>query len=163
MSTTQAAGCVVLARKQNEIEHLVNVKMRENAKAIGDAAERGDLSENSEYKFALEERDLLRARLAQMNSEVAAASVLSVEAVPTDHAGIGTEVALRRVPDGESYTICFVGPWEADGAKGRFNYKAPLALKVLGKRVGDRAEFDHSGASGTYEVVALKNGLAPVD
>ena len=152
-----------LARKQNEVEHLVNVKMRENAKAIGDAAERGDLSENSEYKFALEERDLLRARLAQMNSEVAAASVLSVEAVPTDYAGIGTEVALRRVSDGESYTICFVGPWEADGAKGRFNYKAPLAMKVLGKRVGDRAEFNHSGASGTYEIVALKNGLAPVE
>ncbi len=59
-----------ISRKQEEIDHHVNVKMAENARAIGAAAERGDLSENSEYKFALEERDLLRARLAQMNSEI---------------------------------------------------------------------------------------------
>ncbi|MCB9867224.1 MAG: hypothetical protein H6816_11410 [Phycisphaerales bacterium] len=56
--------------KRAELEELVNVKIRENAIAIGRAAELGDLSENSEYKFALEERDLLQARLAQMQKEM---------------------------------------------------------------------------------------------
>ena len=45
--------------------------MRANAKAIGEAAAHGDLSENSEYRFALEERDLLRARLAQLQGQSA--------------------------------------------------------------------------------------------
>lgn len=153
--TTEAG----LARKQNEVEHHVNVKMRENAIAIGAAAEKGDLSENSEYKFALEERDLLQARLAQMNSEVQGARVIQPDDVPTDHVGIGTRVVLRRTSDGKPYEMTLVGPWESDLELNRFNYKAPLARVVLGKRVGDAVEFEHTGASGTYEIIELHNGL----
>lgn len=149
-----------LYRKQQEIDHHVNVKMKENAKAIGRAAEHGDLSENSEFKFALEERDLLRARLAQMNAEVAAAQVILPEEVPVEHVGIGTKVVFKRVGDGEPYELSFLGPWEADAEEGRLNYGAPLAQKVLGKRIGDTVEFDHTGAAGTYEIVALENVLA---
>ena len=148
-----------LTRKRQEVEQHVNVKMKENARAIGAAAERGDLSENSEYKFALEERDLLRARLAQMNSEIASARVMTPGDVPTDHVGIGSRVIFRRVEDGAPYEITFVGPWEADQAKGWVNYKAPLAQGVMGKRIGDRVTFDHSAASGTYEIVELHNAL----
>ncbi len=148
-----------LAKKQAEIEHHVNVKMKENARAIGAAAEHGDLSENSEYKFALEERDLLRARLAQMNAEVAMARVLSLDDVPTEHVGIGSKVNFRRVDNGHAYQITFVGPWEADASKGWFNYRAPLAQEVLGKRIGDQVEFNHSGVHGTYEIVGIQNGL----
>ena len=148
------------ARKQDDIDHHVNVTMKKNAKAIGDAAERGDLSENSEYKFALEERDLLRARLAQMNSELAAARVIVLEDVPTDHVGVGTKVVMKRIEDGEPYEISLVGPWEADIDKGWVNYKAPLASKILGLKIGDTVEFDHSAAKGTYEILALDNALA---
>jgi transcription elongation factor GreA len=153
--TTEAG----FARKQNDIDHHVNVKMRENAIAIGAAAEKGDLSENSEYKFALEERDLLRARLAQMNAELQSARVLSPDDVPTDLVGVGTRVVFRRQSDGEIYEITFVGPWESDYEKHRINYKAPLAKSVLGKRVGETVEFDHTGAKGIYEIVELHNGL----
>ncbi len=149
-----------LARKQDEIEHHVNVKMKENAEAIGRAAEHGDLSENSEYKFALEERDLLRARLAQMNSQVAASRVISVRDVPTDYAGIGTKVTFKSEADGIPYELTFVGPWEADPEKNWLNYKAPLAAKVLGRHVGEIVEFDHSGARGRYEIVGFENGLS---
>jgi transcription elongation GreA/GreB family factor len=149
-----------LARKQGEIEHHVNVKMKENAKAIGRAAALGDLSENSEYKFALEERDLLRARLAQMNEEVAKARVFTPADVPTEHVGIGTKVTFRRTTDGQSYEMSFVGPWEADGDKARFNYRAPIARKVLGKQIGDVVELDHGDTEGSYEIVALTNALA---
>lgn len=149
-----------LIKKQEEVDQHVNVKMRENARAIGAAAEHGDLSENSEYKFALEERDLLRARLAQMNAEVAMARVISAKDVPTDHVGIGTCAILRRQTDGDRYEITFVGPWEADAARGWFNYRAPFAAQILGKHVGDLVEFNHSQATGLYEIVELRNALA---
>jgi len=148
-----------MVRKQQEIDHHVNVTMRENAKAIGRAAAHGDLSENSEYKFALEERDLLRARLAQMNEEMAAAQVLDPADVPADHIDIGTEVKARRVTDNEPYELTIAGPWEADSSKAWYNYKTPLAQKLLGKRVGDTVEFEHTGANGTYEIVALGNAF----
>ena len=149
-----------LTRKQREIDHHVNVKMKENARAIGRAAEHGDLSENAEYKFALEERDLLRARLALMNAEMAMAEVIGPADVPADHVGIGTRAVFKRVTDGQTYEMGFVGAWEADHAKGWFNYKTPIAQKVLGARVGDVVEFEHSGATGQYEIVSVHNSLA---
>lgn len=149
-----------LARKQEEIEQHVNVKMRDNARAIGHAAELGDLSENSEYKFALEERDLLRARLAQMNAEVAMAKVIAAEEVSTDRVGIGTRVVFVRQVDNQRYEMTFVGPWEADAGKGLYNYKAPLCQKLMGKRVGDVVDFDHLGAVGTYTIAEIHNGLS---
>ncbi len=152
-----------LQRKQEEINQHVNVKMRDNARAIGAAAEHGDLSENSEYKFALEERDLLRARLAQMNAEVASARILSVSDVPTDHVGIGCRVEFRRVEDGKSYEMTFVGPWEADHAKGWFNYLAPLAQSILGMRIGEAVDFDHGDTSGRYEIAGIYNALSEWD
>ena len=144
-----------LVRKQNQIEHHVNVTMHKNAQAIGRAAERGDLSENSEYKFALEERDLLRARLAQMNEEVARSKILKPEEVPTDGIGVGSQVIFRRVDDGREYVMMFSGPWEANIEQGWFNYKAPLSQGLMGKTVGEVVEFSHTGAEGRYEIVAL--------
>ncbi|UCE58170.1 MAG: GreA/GreB family elongation factor [Phycisphaerales bacterium] len=148
-----------LTKKQAEIDHHVNVKMRENAKAIGRAAAHGDLSENAEYKFALEERDLLRARLAQMNAEVEMATVITPEDVPTDQIGIGTRAVFRNVESGKELELAFVGPWEADAEKGFLNYKAPLPQKLMGLKVGEVAEFDLAGATGEHEIVRLSNTL----
>lgn len=151
-----------LAKKQAEIEHHVSVKIKENARAIGNAAERGDLSENSEYKFALEERDLLSARLGQMNAEMSIAKVITPQDVPDDHIGVGTRVVFRHVESGERYEMTFAGSWDADVEKGWFNYKAPLALSLMGKRVGQTIELSHQGASGIYEIVELHSALAKV-
>lgn len=148
-----------LVRKQDEVEQHVNVKMKENARAIGRAAELGDLSENSEYKFALEERDLLRARLAQMNSELEMAKVISVDDVPTDQIGVGTRAVFERMSDGRRYELTFVGPWEADIDRGFINYRAPLAQKLMSKRVGDEVDFEHAGEAGKYRIMELHNGL----
>ncbi|MFQ5461311.1 MAG: GreA/GreB family elongation factor [Phycisphaerae bacterium] len=146
-------------KKQKEIDHHVNVKMKENAQAIGAAAERGDLSENSEYKFALEERDLLRARLAQMNAEMAKAKILGGDDVATDHVGIGTKVVFREVGGDGVFEMTIVGSWDSDPEKGWYNYSAPLAQQVLGSKVGETFHFDHGKATGDFEIVRLEDGL----
>lgn len=148
-----------MSRKHNEIEQHVNVKMKENARAIGAAAEHGDLSENSEYKFALEERDLLRARLAQMNSEMAIAEVISPTDVPSDHVGIGSRVVFQRQTDGARQELTFLGPWDGDLERNVLNYKAPLAQAVMGKRVSDVVDLETRSGSGRYEIVEIHNGL----
>lgn len=152
-----AAG---MKKKQAEVDEHVNVKMKENARAIGRAAEHGDLSENAEYKFALEERDLLRSRLAQMNDELAMAKVIGPEDVPSEEIGVGTRAVFERTSDASRYEMTFVGPWEADLGAGLFNYRAPLAQSLMGARVGDVFEFDHGDASGSHKLIELHNSLA---
>ncbi|MCG3125793.1 MAG: Transcription elongation factor GreA [Phycisphaerae bacterium] len=146
-------------RKQDEADDLVNVKMRENAKAIGRAAEMGDLSENSEYKFAIEERDLLRARLARLNEELAKARVLEPADVSTDHVGIGTTVELLHTGDGTRRKLTFFGPWDADVDRGIYNYGAPIGVRLMGARLGDRVKLSIEGAEHEFEVTAISNGF----
>ncbi|NOT01725.1 MAG: hypothetical protein HOP29_13970 [Phycisphaerales bacterium] len=145
-----------ILRWKADIDDLVNVKMKENAKAIGAAAEKGDLSENSEYKFALEERDLLRARLANLRDQMAAAKVLRPEDVPDDHVSVGSRVKFRNVNQSATFAMTFLGPFEANVEKHVYNYKAPLAQELMGRRVGERVELPMADPPGSYEIVGFE-------
>jgi len=94
-----------LNRYQEDLNHLLNVKIPQNAKAIGEAASHGDLSENSEYKFALEERDLLHARVAIMQTDLGRAHMLNSNDIFTESVEIGTRVTIAsplRTPEEQS-------------------------------------------------------------
>ncbi|MBL8879857.1 MAG: GreA/GreB family elongation factor [Phycisphaerales bacterium] len=153
---TSASG---LRKRSDERDHLVNVEMRDNARRIGEAAALGDLSENSEYKFALEERDLLRARLAQINNELTIARVLEPGEVSTDRVDIGTRVTLRNTANGDVRQMTILGPFDANLEHGIYNYKAPVCQKLLGRRVGDKATIAIAGEDAEYEIIEIANGL----
>jgi transcription elongation GreA/GreB family factor len=148
-----------LRKREAERDELVNVKMRENAVRIGDAAALGDLSENSEYKFALEERDMLRAQLTLLNNELSIAQLIDPDAINTKRVEIGTRVALKNLSSGETELITFVGPFEANVDNGLYNYKAPFAQKVLGLPVGGKAAIVLDNREDEYEVTSIENGL----
>lgn len=154
--TTEAG----LQRRVSERDHLVNVTMHENAKRIGEAAALGDLSENAEYKFALEERDLLRARLAQMNKELSLAQRIEPMDVPTDYVGVGSRVTLRDPATGEQASMTFFGPFDADLERSIYNYLAPVSQKIMGQRVGDRVTMAVQAGEREYEIVRIENGLS---
>jgi transcription elongation GreA/GreB family factor len=146
-------------RREAELHELVHVKMKENARAIGEAAAHGDLSENSEYKFALEERDLLRARVAEIQSQLSRAQILNPEEVPVEHVGIGSRVLLESASDGAPLTLTFLGPWEADVEQRVLNYQAPLSRSVMGRTVGDAVDIDLGDTHGTYRITAIEAGI----
>jgi transcription elongation GreA/GreB family factor len=154
-----AAG---IRRKTEERDHLVNVTMHENAKRIGEAASHGDLSENSEYRFALEERDFLRARLAQMNHDLAIAGEIEPHQVPTKHVGVGSRVTLRDLADGAQRALTFLGPFDTDVEQGTFNYQAPLSLQLMGARVGETRTLTIDDRECEFEVLDIASGL-PAD
>lgn len=153
---TTSAG---IQRKTAERDELVNVKMHENAKRIGEAAALGDLSENSEYKFALEERDFLRGRLAGINQALALARPIEPHNVPSDHVSVGSRVTLRHVSDGSQRVMTFLGSFETDVDNGIFNYHAPVSQKLMGLRVGDRATLTLDGVDQEFEIISIDSGL----
>lgn len=144
-----------LDRREKELKELVEIKMLENAKAIAAAAEHGDLSENSEWKFAMEERDLLRAQAAKRQEELAKARVIEPAHVPTNTVGIGSRVTLRRVDTDETITASLLGPWDSDLSQSIYNYKTPMALAMMGKTIGDEVVLKLSGEDATYRIEAL--------
>ena len=149
-----------LQKRTAERDEIMNVQMRENAKRIGEAASHGDLSENSEYKFALEERDLLRARLAKINDELSRARTLERHDVPEQGVGIGSRVTLRNVADGAERVMTFFGPFETDVDAGVFSYLAPVSQQLMGRQIGDHVKITTDGNEVEFEIVATANALA---
>ena len=145
--------------KDAELDELVNVKMKENAIAIGNAAERGDLSENSEYKFALEERDLLRARVAEIQNQMAIAKVLHPDDVAGDHVGVGAKVQMKHKDSGRCVAFTFLGPWESDVDNDILNYQAPISQKMMGLKIGESVDIEYKGLAGGFEVLSIENGV----
>lgn len=145
-------------RRKEETDYLTKVKIPENARAIGEAASRGDLSENSEYKFALEERDLLQARLMQMQGELNLAHILTPAETSTDEASIGTKLTLVSAT-GDRCEFTILGPFEANMELGIYNYRAPLCGKVRGMRIGQSIKLDLGNGEQDYRLDSITNAV----
>ncbi len=130
-----------LEQRRQEFEHLVRVEMPAVAKAIGEAAAHGDLSENAEYKAALEKRDFITTRAAQIESELAHAKLIPADLTTSSFANIGTRVRAREEGADQDTEFVFLGPWDADPDRQVLNYSAPLAMAFMGHRPGDAVVF----------------------
>jgi len=144
-----------LHRRQDELKELTEVKMLANSRAIGAAAARGDLSENAEWKFAVEERNLLQARAAKIQEELAKARVIRPENMPANSVGIGSKVLLRRMSDGQEIELGFLGPWDSDPENRVYAYQTPLALDLMGKRLGEVLRLKIDGREDEYCIEKL--------
>jgi len=154
MWTTEAA----LRRYEAELKELVELKIPANSRAIGEAAAHGDLSENSEWKFAIEERNTLQARQAKMQDELARARILHSADVPTETVGIGSLVRLRRGANDAEIELSILGPWDTDLERRRYSYMTALAKALLGKSVGESATLKLEGDEAEYTIASI--GLA---
>ncbi len=149
--TTQAG----LNRYEGDYKHLVDVLMPANSRAIGAAAERGDLSENSEWKFAVEQRNEFQARQAKMQDELVKARVRHPEEVHADSVDIGSKVTLRRIDGGGEVTISILGPWDTDVRKRIYSYQTGLAARLMGLPVGAKVAMKLDADEVEYEIAAL--------
>ncbi len=138
------------------MNHIVKVEIPEVARQIGEAASFGDLSENSEYTAALEKRDQLASRCTRMETELAMAKVIDHEMAASDFVNIGTRVTVRQLPDGEPEVYTFLGPFDTDVEKRILNYRAPLAMVFMGKKVGDEVSFGEDGEERRWEILTIE-------
>lgn len=151
MIWTTRAG---LARHEDELRLLRDVKIPENSEAIGRAASYGDLSENSEWEAAIEEQRTLTTRAQEIESELRTAVLLENAAIPADTAAPGTRVVYRE--DGREHVIRVLGPWDTVEAPDVVSYRSPLAQGLLGLKVGDRARVQLPSGTVEVEVVAVE-------
>ena len=123
---------------EKEVEEIVNVKLPENAKTIGEAQALGDLSENAEFDAAKEERERLNSR-AQFLKEIISTSVL-IESInrKDERVELGTQVRVKSLTKNKVETYRILGAQEASLEGNILNFKAPFAWAMLGKKVGDK-------------------------
>jgi transcription elongation factor GreA len=142
-----------LARRQAELRELIEVKIPDNAEAIGRAASYGDLSENSEWEAALEEQRNLTTRASEIEAEVAKAGLIENTTIPEGVVAPGTLVRFVEAESGDERTMRILGPWDTI-EDGIISYRSPLAMGLLGKRKGQTANL--KVPSGDLEVDILE-------
>jgi len=122
---------------KHEYEELIGVKIPENKEAISIAREHGDLKENSEYKMARQDQDILLARKAQIEADLSRATISDFKDAATDIVSVGSVVELVEGSTGEKHRYAILGAWDSNPERSILSYKTPLGQSLLGKGAGE--------------------------
>ena len=122
-------------------------------KAIAEAREHGDLSENAEYHSAKEKQSFIEGRIKQLESAIGLAEVIDPKKL-SGTIKFGATVKLVDDDDREM-TYQIVGEYEANLEKGLLNIKSPIARALIGKDVEDDVVVTTPGGEKSYEVLDI--------
>lgn len=150
-------------RKREEYEQIVSRKIPENSKAIASAREHGDLKENSEYKMAKQDQQVLMAQKGQLERELSHARITDFKEASADQVGVGSVVEVRN-QEGALTRYTILGAWDSDPEHHIISYKTPLGTALLSKRPGDSVKVKTGAAEETYSIVSIARSVesAPV-
>jgi transcription elongation factor GreA len=123
-------------------------------KAIAEAREHGDLSENAEYHSAREKQSFIEGRIKELESLIGLAEIIDVSKL-SGSIKFGATVTLIDEDTEIEITYKFVGEFEADLEKNLLNIKSPLARALIGKDVGDSVDVKTPGGLRSYEVIKV--------
>lgn len=129
-----------LEKRRRTYEKLVNEDIPKGQQALNQAASYGDLSENAEWSYALEQQDQMTKRAERMEAELNRARVIDASQIPTDRTAIGNRGVFRDEETNESVPYTVLGPWEADADRNILSYDSPLGRQLLNRGVGDTFE-----------------------
>jgi transcription elongation factor GreA len=143
------------SRLEEELKHLKAVERPAVIRAIAEAREHGDLSENAEYHAARERQSFIEGRLAELEDKIARAEVIDVTKLSGKQVKFGATVTLIDEDTEEKITYQIVGEDEADVKARRLSVTSPLARALIGKYVNDSVEVSTPGGSKSYEIVKV--------
>lgn len=138
-----------------ELKTLKSVERPAVIKAIAEAREHGDLSENAEYHAAREKQSFIEGRIKELEGMLSLAQVID----PSTLSGpikFGATITIVDEDTDEEKTYQIVGEAEADIEKGLLNLKSPIARALIGKDEGDSVDVRTPGGVKSYEILEIE-------
>lgn len=139
-------------------EELKNLKLVERPaviKAISEARELGDLSENAEYHAAREKQSFIEGRIMELEDKIARAEVINYKEISGNSVKFGATVKVVNEDTDEEKVYQIVGEYEADITKNLISVNSPLARALIGKSAGDSVRFSTPGGAHDYEILEV--------
>ena len=141
---------------QEEVKKLRSVERPAVVKAIAEAREHGDISENAEYHAAKDRQGFIEARVAELEDKISRADVIDVAKLSGSNVTFGATVKLVDEESGHKSTYQIVGTSEGNIKAGKLAVSAPLARALIGKAKGDSVEVATPSGDKYYEILAVK-------
>lgn len=137
-----------------ELKQLKSVERPAIIRAIAEAREHGDLSENAEYHSAREKQSFIEGRIKELEGTIGLAEVID-PATLSGSIKFGATVTIVDEETDEEKTYQIVGQTEADIENGLLNIKSPIARALIGKEEGDSVEVRTPGGVKDYEILTV--------
>ena len=142
-------------RLKDQLDELKSTGRIEAGKAIAEAREKGDLSENAEYDSAKEAQGLLELKISEMEAVLANARVIDQSKLDTSKVVILSNVKLMNLKTKKELTIKLVSEAEADPAASMLSVTSPVGKGILGKAVGEVAKVQTPGGAVEFEILDI--------
>ncbi len=138
-----------------ELKYLKSVKRPEVARAIAEAREKGDLSENAEYHAAKEEQGHLEAKISEMETQLAGARVMDESKLDISKAGILSTVEVMNLKLKKKMSFTLVSEAEANLKENKISVTSPIGKALLGKAIGEKAKAQTPGGEMEFEILKI--------
>ncbi len=142
-------------RKMEEIAYLESVKRPEISRAIAEARDKGDLSENSEYDAAKDAQGMLEMKIAQLKDLVANSRIIDDANLNTEEVQILNTVRIRNVANGAEMSYTIVADSEANLKEKKIGSSTPIAKGLLGHKSGETVEIRVPAGLMKFEIVEI--------
>lgn len=144
-----------LKKLREELNHLKDVERPKASQAIGEARDKGDLSENAEYDAAKEAQGLLEMKISKMEEILANARLIDESQLDNSKVLVLSTVKLKNMNNGMEMKYTLVAESEADLKTAKISVSSPIGKGLLGKKVGDTAEITVPNGTLKFEILEI--------
>ncbi len=144
-----------LKKLREELNYLKDVERPKASQAIGEARDKGDLSENAEYDAAKEAQGLLEMKISKMEETLSNARLIDESQLDTSKVLVLSTVKLKNQTNGMEMKYTLVAESEADLKAGKISVTSPIGKGLLGKSVGDVAEIQVPNGTLKFDILEI--------
>jgi len=144
-----------LKKLKAELDHLKFIERPSVSKQIGEARDKGDLSENAEYDAAKEAQGMLEMKISQLEAIYSTARVIDESQLDPSKVYVLSIVRIKNLKMNKEMTYTLVAESEANLATGKISVSSPIGQGLLGKSVGDIAEIQVPAGKIQFEILEI--------
>jgi transcription elongation factor GreA len=144
-----------LKKLRNELNQLKDIERPNASKAIAEARDKGDLSENAEYDAAKEAQGMLEMRISRLEDTYANARLIDESVLDTSKVLVHSNVKIKNQTNGMEMIYKLVAQSEADLSNGKLSVDSPIGRGLLGKKVGEMAEIQVPNGVMKFEIIEI--------
>lgn len=138
-----------------EIEYLKKVERPRISGQIAEAREKGDLSENAEYDAAKEAQGMMEMKISKLKFILGDSRILDETKVDLSRVGILTKVTVLNKKTNSTVNYLIVSEKEADLKVGKISVKSPIAMGLMGRKIGEHIEVNVPAGIINFEILDI--------
>ena len=144
-----------LQKLKDDLLELTTVQRPSISAQIGEAIDKGDLSENAEYDAAKEAQGILEMKISKLNEVIANARLIDDSNIDSSKVFILSKVKIKNIENGMEIEYTLVAEKEADLKAKKISIDSPIGKGLVGKSVGDVANITTPGGSMKFEICEI--------